>query len=556
MLGDSFHSTPRAIGAPTRLFAGDPSNAAFAASYAARDRVVYAGANDGLLHAFDAGSFQLGDDLSTPETEITHYDPGTGAELFGYVPGRLLDRIKLLPRNSPRTEYFVDGPIAVADAWLGDGSGSDTTRSADEWATVLITGFREGGAGYLALDITDPGAGSGDPHGPYPKLLWEFADAKLAESWSEPILVKVKLRNSAAPGDFCGPSDGDGDCREQWVAIFAGGYQADGDPNHPSYVADPTDPGWSDRSKAIFMVALDTGQVLASVEFDASGSTGPAEMLYALPSTPAVLDLNFDGFADVVYVGDLGGQIWKWDIHSVGEDSDSDGRVDNWSAGVFFRSDPQLLTNGSLHHRSFFFPPTASFLNGSLVLAFGSGERQDLEYPGDANVDDENRFFVVKDVFPTGSSAFPGTLDESSLTDVTGLDVDNQPLDSGYFFKLADGEKFVSEVQIFAGEVIATSYTPEVTADLCATLGGQAFLYVFSLASGQGYFEDPADPPSEDRRLTIGSGFPSSPKVIIAMDPEDDTIVVKTSEGPRVLSIDAPPRNEPRASLLYWKHVP
>ena len=52
----------------------------------------------------------------------------------------------------------MDGPIAVADAWLGDitGGTAKVTRTTNEWATVLISAFREGGTGYLALDITDP----------------------------------------------------------------------------------------------------------------------------------------------------------------------------------------------------------------------------------------------------------------------------------------------------------------------------------------------------------------------------------------------------------------
>ena len=47
-----------------------------------------------------------------------------------------------------------------------------------------------------------------------------------------------------------------------------------------------------------------------------------------------------DGFADVVYAGDLGGQVWKWDIHDVGEDTDADPLVDNWPSGIFFETSP------------------------------------------------------------------------------------------------------------------------------------------------------------------------------------------------------------------------
>jgi type IV pilus assembly protein PilY1 len=552
VFGDIFHSTPRAIAQPTRFHLTQAGYPGFFTTYYGRDRVVYAGANDGLLHAFAAGSHSFGDDPSTPELELQYYTPGNGAELFGYVPGVQLPRLHLLPQNSPRSVYFVDGPISVADAWLSDGTGDDITKTTDEWATVMITGMREGGTGYLALDITDPGATAGDDHYPYPGLLWELTEADLGETWSEAVITRVKVENASGTGDNCGPDDFDGDCREQWVAIFAGGYADDGDPNRPGgYISDPANASWRDMSKAIYIVALDSGTVLAKVKFDA---VDHPTMKFSMPSAPAVIDVDFDGFADVVYVGDLGGQIWKWDISAVGQDASSpaDGTVDNWPAGVYFRTDPVTVGSDD-HYRSFFFPPVASYVNGTLTLAFGSGERHDLGYEGDASAADENRFYVVKDHEPIGAAAFDALYTEADLTDVTALDTDTVLTDSGYFFSLAESEKFVTEITVFAGYVIVGSYTPDSSADLCATAGGQSFLHVFNLSSGAGFFSDPTTPPSEDRRTFIGGGFPTSPEVTVATDPDDDVIIVKTSEGPKLITIDAPPRTEPKGQIIYWK---
>ena len=211
---------------------------------------------------------------------------------------------------------------------------------------MLVAAFRDGGAGYLALDITSPGAGVSDEHGPYPKLLWEFTHVNLGHSWSRPVITRVKVAGSTGSGDHCGMDDGEGDCREQWVAIFGGGYEIEGDPNEETYLGDPTNLAWTGASKSVFMVALDSGDVLASVEFDASGTDGPAEMRYSIPSAPAVIDLNHDGFADVVYIGDLGGQLWKWDVSAIGADSGGSAQIDNWSSGVFFRSAPTSVSGG------------------------------------------------------------------------------------------------------------------------------------------------------------------------------------------------------------------
>ena len=65
-------------------------------------------------------------------------------------------------------------------------------------------------------------------------------------------------------------------------------------------------------------------------------------MKYAMPSTPAVFDLDSDGFADVIYIGDLGGQIFKWTISEIGEDRVNDTAVagpevqPSWNLKRFF----------------------------------------------------------------------------------------------------------------------------------------------------------------------------------------------------------------------------
>ena len=134
VLGDVFHSTPIIVGAPSTLLSGESGYDAYRTSYAGRQRILYVGANDGMLHAFDAGSLTTGDNPLTPavETAAVFYTPGSGSELFGYVPGLLLDDVKLVPRNNPRTYYFVDGSPVVSDVWLRSGAG-DYTREAAEW---------------------------------------------------------------------------------------------------------------------------------------------------------------------------------------------------------------------------------------------------------------------------------------------------------------------------------------------------------------------------------------------------------------------------------------
>jgi hypothetical protein len=238
----------------------------------------------------------------------------------------------------------------------------------------------------------------------------------------------------------------------------------------------------------------------------------------------------------------------------VGEDSDADPLIDNWDVGIFFSAPVETLDSGVVRYRSMFYPPAAAFSKGRLTLAFGTGEREDLRYAGDPDEDDNNRLYVVADLFPTGASAFASTATESNLTDVTGTDVDGNPSDLGFYFSVDDGEKFVTDVTIFAGIVFVASYTPVAGDDECVSAGGQAFLYAVDTNTGQGQFDDSSTPPSEDRRTYVGGGLPSNPVVSMAPDPDDDRIYIKTSTG-QVIEIDPDVRNDPPSSAVYWRQI-
>jgi type IV pilus assembly protein PilY1 len=132
--------------------------AAFKTTQASRRAQVYLGANDGMLHAFDAI---------------------TGVETFAFIPTAVisnLNALSALTYNSDSTlhKYFVDGPSVVSDVYLGTG-----------WHTVLIGSLGAGGREIFALDITDPDK---------IKLLWEFTsqnDADLGSTLSTPVIARL-----------------------------------------------------------------------------------------------------------------------------------------------------------------------------------------------------------------------------------------------------------------------------------------------------------------------------------------------------------------------------
>lgn len=152
----------------------DTGYAKFAESMATRQGAVIVGANDGMLHAFNAD---------------------TGAELWAFVPTPVMPYLYKLAdsKYGDKHRYYVDGPIAVADICAVE----PCKDNGNGWKTILVAGLGKGGKGYFALDITDTTA---------PKLLWEFTakdDADLGYSFGNPIVTKVSGK---------------------WVVVFASGY--------------------------------------------------------------------------------------------------------------------------------------------------------------------------------------------------------------------------------------------------------------------------------------------------------------------------------------------
>jgi len=522
-LGDIFHSNPVVVGRPA-AYLDEDSYKAFAAAAATRDRVIYAGANDGFLHAFHAGDWDAG---ATPPA----YNRGDGHELFGFMPWTARQNIRQLPIDTgTRDYYFVDGSPKVVDVWFAPADNS-TSKAADgsEWHTLLVGGMRQGGRSYYALDITDPTAFNAS------KIVWEFPSETgadnaaympyMGETWSEPVITKVKVE---AGGD-----DNGGEGYERWVVIVGAGYDPKGDPNNPSATYDNTLTATTSKAgRAILMLDARTGKVIAEKKFVYNATDEQAQMRFSIASTPAVFDLDFDGYADVVYVGDLGGNLWKWTIHEVGADANSDGKVDSWPFRKFFDAPEYPNAATPTHWKSFFFPPTATFVDGTLWLAFGSGERADLRWPGIPDATDtaqleNNRYYAMTDLDPYESQApMPPVLTEANLTDVTTDEscTTISPPRRGYFFKvgLADlngdgqpdeGEKFVTTSALFASYVFASTFIPTGAAGDPCVSGGTAVLYVFKIDCAEGFFDDGSG--NSARGLDLGTGMPTDPRISI-----------------------------------------
>jgi type IV pilus assembly protein PilY1 len=368
---------------------------------------------------------------------------------------------------------------------------------------------------------------------PYPGYLWEFPREDdpwsdldvMGASWSQPIVTRVRVKVDADNNGGLG--------YERWVVIVTAGYDETSNPNPQEVTGEisvyDTPPV---KGRAIFILDASNGEVLAEKKFDAAATGAEKDMLYSIPSTPAVFDLDVDGYADVIYVGDLGGQVFKWVISGIGEDRVNDSTTlrtqPNWPFKLFFEA-PVTTVSSVDYYKNFYFSPAATFYGGKLWLAFGSGERRHLPFEGIADEDENNRFYVIQDLDPFERKLTPyATLTETNLTDITGDEDGATFANRGYYFKVGDGEKFVTEIEIFAGQVIGAGFAPTPNANVCAARG-DATLYVFDVHNGKGFFETGGGTPVPTRGMAIGSGLPTNPKVSVGVGGKQNRVYIEKS---------------------------
>ncbi|NHQ85721.1 PQQ-binding-like beta-propeller repeat protein [Iodobacter sp. HSC-16F04] len=150
-LGSVIHGGVSYVKKPNKAYS-DAGYADFVRNNTNRKAMVYAPANDGMLHAFDAV---------------------TGDEKWAFVPPTVIPRLWQQAERAYTNDfkYFVDGAPTIADIKVGNA-----------WKTILIGGLRGGGGEYYALDITNPTT---------PVLLWSFSDTRLGNTYGFPVVGKV-----------------------------------------------------------------------------------------------------------------------------------------------------------------------------------------------------------------------------------------------------------------------------------------------------------------------------------------------------------------------------
>jgi type IV pilus assembly protein PilY1 len=341
---------------------------------ATRRQLVLVGANDGMLHAFDAGAV---DPSGTPDSLGQYpYLPGSGAELWAFIPPDLLPKLK---QALDQHTYFVDGNIMVRDIWVD--ANTNGTKEPTEFHTLAVLSERSGGSSYSALDVTDP---------LNPVFRWTYPpnctvdQTIMGQSWSgfaprPPPIGPVKL---AKPnGDPQNP--GNRGFEERWIVMVNGGF----------------DPAMT-RGRGVWMMDAWTGQPIwryTDTDFKTQYSISNSDAgMWPVPAAVALVDMDpvgtgvtpGDGFFDTANWPDMGGQLWVARFETPGTQDPITGLVTNWYAARAFEEQRGGTGSNSAQNlagRSEFFNMTSNALDGSRLHSFlGSGNRDHLLQSGAA----------------------------------------------------------------------------------------------------------------------------------------------------------------------------
>ncbi|MFT7243117.1 MAG: type IV pilus assembly protein PilY1 [Candidatus Azotimanducaceae bacterium] len=305
-LGDIVNSTPVFYGNPNRSRRNSPpypqveTYEAFQGA-TSRRAMVYVGANDGMVHGFDAVD---------------------GEEVFAYMPNNVItgdysQQVKQLLSADYAHRYVVDLSIAVNDIYADVDRRAGDTEDRD-WATVLIGGYRAGGKGYFALDITDPDVITQDLAANV--VMWEFTDKDdtlTLDADDNVVLDSAGLPVSDLGYSFSTPTiamsnyskgSAEDNNDNEWAAVFGNGYNSTSGKAvlYVLFVGEGTDGTWC-RPDISGCVGTDYDYI--KIETPAvSGAVANGL------GTPRGIDIDGNGTIDVAYAGDRFGNLYRFDL--------------------------------------------------------------------------------------------------------------------------------------------------------------------------------------------------------------------------------------------------
>lgn len=513
LLGDISNSNVVYSGAPSKAYSGT-GYAAFRSAYDNRTAAVFAGANDGMLHAFNASN---------------------GNELFAYIPSWLGPRLSALaePDFTNNHQNYVDAPLAVGEAQVA------AAGVAADWKTVLVGGTGAGGSGVFALDVSNPSNFAAS------NVMWEFTranDPDMGQVIGQPQILKLRT------------DDGTSSATYRWFAVVGSGVN--------NYRPETTGgPFSSTGNPALFLLALDKQPTASWVE-------GTNYYKISLPADSTLISANATGVANFtplygingevtdIYAGDFHGNLWKLTFNGHTPANWNLNTLSYFNKGTSSSPQPYpfyIARDGSSTPKVQPITAAPTIFTGPIVsgvetfyVAFGTGKFLESSDKISTTI---NSFYVIydngstaKDNSPASASAVTGRGRLVMATVNTSTKVISVPAftwgrassnsdstqRSGWYFDLpVTGEKSVSAVANL-GVLNAAFNTlipgsPGATAGACTNNQGSGNAYSLNIATGAGTYI-----PS-----TVGVLGPA----IFFVNQDETTVSASDSTGRRIRTI-------------------
>lgn len=267
--GDIVNSAVWYAGPPASAYPSDTYRS-FAQTNKTRIPMIYVGGNDGMLHGFSAVN---------------------GDEKIAYIPQGVVKNLYKLTQPAYEHQYYVDGSPFTGDLDIG------TTTTAN-WKTYMAGTLGAGGKGYFVLDVTKPGTTDNSIPTDFTTANAEAlvvmdktdgGDPDIGHIFGNPV---VDESNAQRALQITRTNDG------RWALITGNGYNS------------------VNQRPVLLIQYLDKGKELIKLEPVPVTTPPQGEAIQNGLSTPQLLDINADGIPDMVYAGDLRGNMWKFDITS------------------------------------------------------------------------------------------------------------------------------------------------------------------------------------------------------------------------------------------------
>jgi type IV pilus assembly protein PilY1 len=401
-----------------------------------RDGLIFMGTNDGFLHAIDLE---------------------TGIEQWAFVPPEFLaDQVELYKdESSAFKQYGIDGDLRVQIVADNDG----TIEPGEK--VYLFFGMGRGGDFYYGLDVTDPAA---------PQLLWKLDSSTLpglGQTWSTPMPTRVDIAGATQNAD-------------KLALVFGGGYEPDQDNPLPStdtignsiYIVDSV-------SGALLWHGSRSGTHKSFAGLDRS-------MSYSIPGRIRTVDIDGDGYLDRMYAGDMGGQVWRFDVRN------GQSAANLVTGGVIAQLGAAPSATPALEDvRRFYNAPDVAFINtrdrNFTHIGIGSGHRG---HPLNMSVEDS--FYAIRDyaMGPMTQAQYDGLtiIQHSDLVPVTSTTTNVPANSAGWRLDLSiggwNGEKVLAEARTLGGQVIFSTFQPSTGALSCVPQLGTNRTYAMSVYNG------------------------------------------------------------------------